>query len=348
MKENGKLSRILADSKERLKELVCINTATAIIKENKSVEETCKHIALILPQAFKFPENAFAEIAYNDKKYLSSNFEETDWKLGQSFETIDGIIGSISVFYNQKFPIADEGPFLKEERNLLVNISNIISGYINSQIAKKVIQVEENKTKESPVKFSQESHKLMSRFINKQNSDRDIYHDLMPFKVKEILLVANLYDAYIIEKEGRFLEHILGEYYQLNLSSTPRITGISDNTDALELLKNKHFDLVIIMLGIDKKSSFELSRQIKAALPYVPIYMLLNNNNDIAIFEEKPTLLENIDKQFVWNGDSKIFFTMIKHLEDLINVENDTNIGMVRVIMLVEDSAKYYSRYLPV
>ncbi|HNQ67768.1 MAG TPA: PEP/pyruvate-binding domain-containing protein [Bacteroidales bacterium] len=350
MKETDKLSRILADSKERLKELACINTATAIIKEKKSIEETCKHIALILPQAFMFPENAFAEINYNNKKYLSSNFEETEWKLCQSFETIDEINGEIIVYYNQKFPKSYEGPFLKEERDLLVNISNIITGYINSQIAKKVINVEfeEKKPSESQVIFSQDSHKLMSRFISKQNSDRDIYHDLMPFKVKEILLVANLYDAYIIEKEGRFLEHILGEYYQLNLSSTPRITGISDNSDALELLKNKHFDLVIIMLGIDKKNSFELSRQIKANLPYIPVYMLLNNNNDIAIFEEKPTLLENIDKQFVWNGDSKIFFTMIKHLEDLINVENDTNIGMVRVILLVEDSAKYYSRYLPV
>ncbi|HOZ29483.1 MAG TPA: PEP/pyruvate-binding domain-containing protein [Bacteroidales bacterium] len=348
MKENDKLSRILADSKERLKELVCINTATAIIKENKSVEETCKHIALILPQAFKFTDNAFAYIQYKDKKYLSSNFEESEWAISQSFETIDGEIGEIGVFYNEKFPKADEGPFLKEERNLLNNIANIISGFINSQLAKKVIRAEEKVASGDLLMLSQDSHKLMSRFIAKQNCDRDIYHDLMPFKVKEILLVANLYDAYIIEKEGRFLEHILGEYYQLNLSSTPRITGISDNSDAIELLKNKHFDLVIIMLGIDKKNSFELSRQIKAIMPYIPVYMLLNNNNDIAVFEEKPSLLGYIDKLFVWNGDSKIFLTMIKHLEDLINVENDTTIGMVRVILLVEDSAKYYSRYLPV
>ncbi|HRZ43195.1 MAG TPA: PEP/pyruvate-binding domain-containing protein, partial [Bacteroidales bacterium] len=79
----------------------------------------------------------------------------------------------------------------------------------------------------------------------------------------------------------------------------------------------------------------------------IPIFLLLNNNSDIAIFHESPVLLNAIDKLFVWNGDSKIFFAMVKHLEDRVNVENDTRIGLVRVILVVEDSAKYYSRYLP-
>jgi len=69
------------------------------------------------------------------------------------------------------------------------------------------------------------SRQLLQTFLNRTNYNRDLYHDLMPFKVKEILLVANLYDAYSIEKEGRFSEHVLGEYYQLSLSTMPRITG---------------------------------------------------------------------------------------------------------------------------
>nr|MBC8343779.1 pyruvate, phosphate dikinase [Bacteroidota bacterium] len=74
-------------------------------------------------------------------------------------------------------------------------------------------------------------------------------------------------------------------------------------------------------------------------------FFLLNNNRDISFFKDKkPTF---IDRIFVWNGDSKIFFAMIKHVEDKINVENDTRFGMVRVILLVEDSPIYYSRYLP-
>ncbi len=349
MNEDKNLSKILADSRERLKELRCINTTTAIIKENKSVEETLKHISLILPNAWQFPENTLAMIEYDDKEYMSKDFVTTAWELTQTFETIDGNKGRISVFYNQKFPTADEGPFLKEERNLINNLANIISGYINSNLAKKIITNKEKKHSDLvvPASYDQDSHQLMSRFINRHNSDRDVYHDLMPFKAKEILLVANLYDAYIIEKEGRFSEYILGEYYHLNLTSTPRITGVSDNADALEHLKNKHYDLVILMMGIDKKNPIELSRQIKSLFPYIPVFLLLNNNTDIAIFEEKPSLLDNVDKQFVWNGDSKIFFTMLKHLEDKVNVENDTIVGMVRVILLVEDSSKYYSRYLP-
>ncbi len=347
MNNNKNLEKLLYESRERLKELMCINQTTAIIKENKSVEETLKHIVLILPDAWQYPEHSFARIEYEGKYYDSTNFHESDWSIKQGFKCIDGSEGKISVYYDKEFPESDEGPFLKEERDLIQNLANLISGFINSTKARLVFEDEEKRKSSSTDEDPHENLRLMSRFISKHNSDRDIYHDLMPFKVKEILIVANLYDAYIIEKEGRFTEYILGEYYHLNLTSTPRITGVSTGTDALKLLRNKHYDMVIIMLGIDKKTPIELSRQIKSEFPYIPVYMLLNNNTDIALFREKPELAKFIDKQFVWNGDSKIFFTMLKHLEDKINVENDTEIGMVRVILLVEDSAKYYSRYLP-
>jgi len=189
---------------------------------------------------------------------------------------------------------------------------------------------------------------LLNKFLVKHNSDRDIYHDLMPFKVREILLVANLYDAYIIEKEGRFFEQLSGEYYQLNLSSAPRITGVSTPEEALERLQFQHFDLVIVMMGIDKATPLELSKIVKQIYPNIPILLLLNNNSDIGNIEDESNNLSYIDKVFVWNGDSKIFLAMVKYIEDKINVENDTKIGFVRVILLVEDSAKYYSRYLPI
>jgi DNA-binding NarL/FixJ family response regulator len=76
--------------------------------------------------------------------------------------------------------------------------------------------------------------------------------------------------------------------------------------------------------------------------------LLLNNNAEISFYQDTKKELKFIDKIFVWNGDSRIFFTMIKLLEDNVNVENDTKIGFSRVILLVEDSAKYYSRYLPI
>ncbi len=189
---------------------------------------------------------------------------------------------------------------------------------------------------------------LLQKFINKSNYNRDIYHDLMPYKVKEILLVSSLYDAYNIEKEGRFTEYVLGEYHQMNLTASPRITGVTTIEETFDQLHSRHFDFIIIMMGVEKRKSLELCKTIKKAYPDIPIFILMNSNKDIGYFREHKEDLTDIDKIFVWKGDSRIFVTMIKLLEDKRNVANDTKIGMVRVMLLVEDSPKYYSLYLPV
>ncbi len=192
-----------------------------------------------------------------------------------------------------------------------------------------------------------QEQQLLYHFLQKQNAERDIYHDLMPFKVKEILLIATLYDAFSIEREGRFVDEIFGEFHQLNLITLPRITGVSTEEEVREQLSKKHFDLVIIIANVDKTKPKIFSKIIKQINPLLPIYFLLNNNKDIRYYGEN---LENhlIDKTFVWNGDSSIFLAMIKHLEDNMNVENDTATGIIKVILLVEDNEKYYSRYLPI
>jgi hypothetical protein len=338
-------------TRERLKELSAINQTTAILRTGKPIEEALHQIALILPKAWQYPEFTVSRIRYTNFEITSPGFRETQWSQKQTFETIDNQEGSIEIYYLKAFPPSYEGPFLEEERHLIINLANIIAGYLNSVKGKAILR--KNLEKESPAgkKESSESTKysrqLLQTFLNRNNYNRDIYHDLMPFKVKEILLVANLYDAYSIEKEGRFSEHVLGEFYQLSLSTMPRITGVSSSDEVFEQLETKHYDLVIIMMGVEKQFPVELSKKIKEKYQYIPVFTLLNSNTDIALFESEPEKLTWIDRVFVWNGDSKIFFAMINYLEDKINVENDTNIGMVRVILLVEDSPKYYSLYLP-
>jgi hypothetical protein len=239
---------------------------------------------------------------------------------------------------------------LESEVKLLKILSSKISAYINSIEAKDKKAHRENKSdlisRENILgNTNSVTRKLLQRFINKNNYSRDIYHDLMPYKVKEILLVANLYDAYGIEREGRFSEYILGEYSSLNLTSIPRITGASSVEEALEQLKETDYDLVIIMMGTDKENPTILSEKIKKTYPYIPTFLLLHNNRDAAYFKgEFPRSFDNV---FVWNGESQIFFAMIKMVEDKVNLENDTSKGMTRVILLVEDSPKYYSQYLP-
>ncbi len=353
MKENdgspaNSFQQLRAENIERLKELAALNRTTQILKESKTVEEALRQVCMIMPPAWQYPQFTGARIIYDGKEYYSSSFEPTKWIQRQKFQTIDDKVGYIEVFYIRKFPEMDEGPFLLEERHLIDNLANMITGYINSQLAKTVIKTKSQVP--APGEVSEPaftSRQLLQRFISKSNQDRDIYHDLMPFKVKEILLVANLYDAYSIEKEGRFSEHVLGEYHTLNLTSIPRITGVSSLEESMEMLRTRHFDLIILMMGSDKHAPIEISEMVNRIYPYIPIYLLLNNNADLALIEEDTSVTENIDKIFIWNGESSVFFAMIKHLEDKINLANDTEIGMVRVILLVEDSAKYYSRYLP-
>lgn len=348
---NPDIKRLMHERRERLKELAAINQTTQILREGKPVDETLQQLAMIFPDAWQYPAYTVVRIVFDGKEYRSVRFAETIWVQRQQFETINGKKGYIEVYYTREFVQEDEGPFLIEERHLITNLANMIAGYLNSIEARAILR----KTKEvkDDVPYIGDkpqpkitSRQLLQKFLNKSNYDRDVYHDLMPFKVKEILLVANLYDAYSIEKEGRFSEHVLGEYHQLSLTSMPRITGVSSEEEIFAQLENKHFDLIIFMVGVEKTLPLQLSGKIKTEFPYIPVFLLLNNNKDIEFFKGH-ALMKNIDRIFVWNGESKVFFAMIKLIEDKINVENDTRVGLVRVILLVEDSPQYYSRYLP-
>jgi len=352
-KSEIEIQKLLAEKKERLKELACINRTTEILKEGRSVEETLRQIVLILPKAWQYPEHTVARLKFAKVGYITPNFRETQWKQAQTFRTIDDRGGSIEIFYLKEFEDAFEGPFLKEERDLVNNLAGMIANYLNAMEARRILKksMELDIVRSEITEFQQEkeisSRKLLQTFLNNQNVNRDIYHDMMPFKVREVLLVATLYDAYTVEKEGRFSEHILGEHYQANLTSMPRVTGVSTYEEAMEQMSSRHFDLVILMIGADRDTPLAIARSVKEHFPYIKINVLLNNKQELAAFKEKTADLGLYDKLFVWNGDSRIFFTMVKLLEDKVNVENDTEIGLVKAILLVEDSELYYSRYLP-
>ena len=338
--------KLLHDQQERLKELGCINQTTYILKEGKPIEETLQQIVLLLPVAWQYPEYTAARIIFRDKSFVTPDFQETTWKMSQDFNTIDNDKGIIEVFYTREFTVENEGPFLKEERDLIRNIASLITGYINSFKARDFIRMTQvPMDDEDPSNVP--SRKLLQKFLERHNAERDIFHDLQPFKVKEILLVANLYDAYSIEGEGRFADHMLGEYYQLSLTSLPRVTGVSGEEEAFNKLRSRHYDMIIIMIGIHKESPMLLCRKIKDKYPYMPAYLLLNNPGDVPYVRKQKAQGVPFDNYFVWAGESKVFFAMVKLLEDKVNVENDTRKGLVRVILIVEDSAEYYSSYIP-
>jgi hypothetical protein len=341
------------ENAERLKELKAINHTSMIIEEGKSFDETLHEICSILPKSWQYPKFACSRICFEGKSYLSENFAETHWVQKENFVTIDNKKGSVEVFYLKKFPKEDEGPFLFEEKNLLINIGKLISGYLNNYkgreiIHRKGVPPREIQPTDDFRKSLTSNKKPLQLYFNQQAIDKYIYLDMMKYKIKHILFVATLYDAFTLESEDSFFEKFMGEIYQYSLFSVPRITGVSSAGEALELMETSHFDLVILMAGMDRETPVVLSEQIRAKNESIPIYLLLNKKSDIRYFEELVPTTRSIDKLFVWNGDSLILFAIVKSTEDKVNVENDTKIGLVRVILLIEDSPLYYSRYLQI
>jgi hypothetical protein len=113
------------------------------------------------------------------------------------------------------------------------------------------------------------------------------------------------------------------------------------------MVKTREFDMAIIMVGVDKNIPVRAANAIYKLKHSLPILLLVNNNGDLRYFQTSNEKIESIDRVFVWNGNSNVFLAMIKYIEDKKNVEEDTKNGSVRVILLVEDSIQYYSRYLP-
>jgi CheY-like chemotaxis protein len=189
--------------------------------------------------------------------------------------------------------------------------------------------------------------KKLSYYYNKFKFGEDNFHNLMFNRIQEILFVSTFYDAFIFEQDGRLSEQIFGEYRQLNLSTAPRITSVPTGKQALEILQERHFDVVITMMRIGEMQPFELSKKIKQRYPFMPVLLLLNVQSDITIVNKNHNELAHFDDIFLWNGDTKLFLAMIKSLEDKKNIDFDTRNGFVRVILCVEDSIQYYSMFLP-
>ena len=186
------------------------------------------------------------------------------------------------------------------------------------------------------------------KFYNTFKYGDDNYHELMKNKINEILLLSSYYEAFILEQDGGLSEQIYGEYKQLNLSTAPRITNVPTPDRAMKALKRKRFDLIITLLNVGDMSTTDFAKEVKSQFPDIPILLLLKSKSEVEeINALGDKLYYYIDDIFLWNGDAKIFLAMVKSIEDKRNIENDTRVGMVRVILLVEDSVQYYSIFLP-
>ena len=170
--------------------------------------------------------------------------------------------------------------------------------------------------------------------------------NLMTKRIFNVLLVANPYDAFMLEDDGRIDEKIFIEYMNLSLRYPPRFTQVSTEEDAWKQLENTMFDLVICMPGSDNSDTFDIARQIKEKYPHIPLVVLTPFSHGIKerMEHEDLSIFEYV---FCWLGNTDLLVSIIKLIEDKMNLEHDIKEVGVQMILLVEDSIRFYSSVLP-
>lgn len=170
--------------------------------------------------------------------------------------------------------------------------------------------------------------------------------NLMTKRIFNVLLVANPYDAFMLEDDGRIDEKIFNEYMSLSLRYPPRFTQVSTEEDTWKQLGNTMFDLVICMPGTDNSDTFDIARQIKERYPHIPLVVLTPFSHGIRerMEHEDLSIFEYV---FCWLGNTDLLVSIIKLLEDKMNLEHDIKEVGVQMILLVEDSIRFYSSVLP-
>ncbi len=190
-------------------------------------------------------------------------------------------------------------------------------------------------------------YKYDERFATDSYEFKEItYEDLMQRRIINVLLICSNYDAFMLEEDGRINEKIFLEYTSKNLRYPPQFTKASSSDAAFRLMEEKHFDLVITMLNVGKIDCFEMAKEVKKRHPKIPIVVLTHFSREVSM-KLRNEDLSSIDYVFSWLGNAGLLLAIIKLLEDRMNAEYDIEKVGVQGILLVEDSIRYYSSYLP-
>lgn len=168
---------------------------------------------------------------------------------------------------------------------------------------------------------------------------------MMKKRIYQILLISSTYDAFMLEEDGRIDEQIFMEYVSLNLRYPPQFIKVTSEEEAFAVLEDKRVELVISMLSIEKSDTFDLALRIKNRHPKIPIVVLTPFSREVNLKLNRKDM-SAIDYVFTWLGNADIMLAIIKLIEDRMNIDQDVKQG-VQAILLVEDSIRFYSSYLP-
>jgi len=169
---------------------------------------------------------------------------------------------------------------------------------------------------------------------------------LMQKRIHKVLLICSGYDAFMLDEDGRIDEQIFNEYVSLNLRYPPQFIHVESSEEALKVLEDEQIDLVITMLSIGGLDPFSMAKQVKQSYESIPIVVLTPFSREVSVRMSREDT-SAIDYIFCWLGNADIMLAIIKLIEDEMNVEHDVQEVGVQTILLVEDSVRFYSSYLP-
>ena len=173
------------------------------------------------------------------------------------------------------------------------------------------------------------------------------YESLISYRIRKILMICSNYDAFILEEDGQIEAQIFREYIDLNLSNPPKFIWVQTAAEARDILNTVvGIDMVISMYNVNDKEVFSLATEIKQERPYLPFVLLTHFSKEVY---RRLALQDTsgIDYMFCWHGNADLILAIVKLFEDIKNAEHDILGVGVQAILLVEDSVRYYSTYLP-
>ncbi|MCD4711176.1 MAG: response regulator, partial [Bacteroidales bacterium] len=169
---------------------------------------------------------------------------------------------------------------------------------------------------------------------------------LMQKRIRRVLIISSNYDFFMLEEDGRIDEQIFNEYVSLNLRYPPVFVKADSAAEAFRILEKEDINLVIEMLNLGKDDAFSMAKRIRSAYEEVPIVVLTHYNREVSLRLQAEDM-SAIDYVFCWLGNADLLLAIIKLIEDKMNAPYDIEEVGVQCIILVEDSIRYTSTYLP-
>jgi len=173
------------------------------------------------------------------------------------------------------------------------------------------------------------------------------FNVLMRKRIHKVLLICSNYDFFMLEEDGRIDEQIFNEYVSLNLRHPPQFIHVTSASEAFDELKTNEIDLIIEMLSVGDMEPFMLARSIKVHYQKIPLIVLTPFSREVSMILEKEDT-SAVDYIFCWLGNADLLVAIIKLIEDKMNVASDVKLVGLQTILLVEDSIRFYSSYLPI